>query len=126
MANLFYVIALFLLICISCTKDKESKVLSEDNIEIRNIVAVATGESDSIDEVKKTKQDINGNVIFTNKSWSPENKDKASNIQFSGSLVFYNLNVKDTEDITKEKLVFCNIDYMHCVFICIITSSDMV
>lgn len=105
MANKFYVIALFLLICISCTKDKESKVLSEDNIEIRNIVAVATGESDSIDEVKKTKQDINGNVIFTNKSWSPENKDKASNIQFSGSLVFYNLNVKDTEDITKEKLV---------------------
>ena len=117
MANKYYVIALFLLICISCTKDKESKVLSEDNIEIRNIVAVATGESDSIDEVKKTKQDINGNVIFTNKSWSPENKDKASNIQFSGSLVFYNLNVKDTEDITKEKLVdrnfnFENINYL--------------
>lgn len=35
MANKFYVIALFLLICISCTKDKESKVLSEDNIEIK-------------------------------------------------------------------------------------------
>ncbi|MGN0740450.1 MAG: hypothetical protein ACI4LX_09805 [Treponema sp.] len=53
MANKFYVIALFLLICISCAKDKDNKVSSEGNIEIRNIVAVDTGESGSIDEVKK-------------------------------------------------------------------------
>lgn len=112
MTNKFYVIVLFLLISISCNKDKINKVSSEENIEIKNNIALDTKKSSIIDEEqKKSKQDINGNVVFNYKTWHPGIKDGASNIHFSGSLIFYNLNVKDTENTTKKKLVDGNINF---------------
>lgn len=119
MAIKFHIMGLCLLLfCVSCTKDRSNTVSVKDDIETENITLIDNEKSNTLEEVqKKSKQDINGNIVFNNKTWSPGNKDGVSNIQFSGNLNFYNLNIKDTEDEAKKKInasdiSFENINYL--------------